>query len=257
MLRFGFGLVPALLTVLAAGFVARVLRRRFRRAAQRLDQRGRIRIAPNTLTLFDNLVTIVVFFLAGIVILGIFGISSGSLVTFLGLVTAAVTLSLQDVLRNLVAGVFLLVEQPFAIGDRIRVSGEEGVVERVGIRTTVLRNARAEPVLVPNNVIFTQAVTNRSGREPDRSRTDTLVFTLTGVDLPPEEALTALRETLRGVSGLAGVTPDLDVDGAGAAGIDLRVNLPLLHASAVSAGAVIAALRERFPEATIVRVREA
>lgn len=257
MLRFGFGIVPALLTMLAAGFIARVLRRRLRRTVQRIDSRnGRIRIAPNTLTLFENLVTILVFFLAGIVILGIFGIRSSTLVTFLGLVTAAITLSLQDVLRNLVAGVFLLVEQPFAIGDRIKVSGEEGVVERVGIRTTVLRNARAEPVLVPNNVLFTQAVTNRTARQPDRGRTDTLVFTLTGVDTPAEEALTALRETLIGISGLGGVIPELEVDGATAAGLDIRVTLPLLPTATISPNAIVAALRERFPKATITRVRE-
>ena len=90
------------------------------------------------MTVVENTITITIYLVAGVVILGIFGTLSGNLITFIGLITAAITLSLQDILRNLVAGVFLLLEQPFAIGDRIKVGTDEGVIERVGIRTSTI-----------------------------------------------------------------------------------------------------------------------
>jgi len=255
-MQSGFGIVPALVTVVIAVFLARALRRRARRGLDRIDALGRIRIAPNSITLVENAISILVFLLAALVILGILGIRSTSLVTFVGLVTAAVTLSLQDILRNLVAGVFLLLEQPFAIGDRIKVGADEGVVERVGIRTTLIRNARQEPVLVPNIVLFTQVVTNRSGRRPDATRPDTLAFRITGIDPAPDDPLATVRDRLSGIFGLVLAAAEADVDGAGATGIDLLVTLPLLPNTLVSPGAVVVALRAGFPSATIARVRD-
>ncbi len=166
----GFAIVPALITAVIAVFLARWLRGRARRGLDKLDARGKVKIPPNSVTLVENTITITIYLVAGVVILGIFGTLSGNLITFIGLITAAITLSLQDILRNLVAGVFLLLEQPFAIGDRIKVGADEGVIERVGIRTSTIRNNRQEPVLIPNIVLFTQAVTNRSGRRPDSAR---------------------------------------------------------------------------------------
>ncbi len=256
LMQTGFGIVPALVTVVIAVFLARALRRRARRGLDRIDAGGKIRIPSNSVTLVENAITILVLFVAGLVVLGIFGIRSTSLVTFVGLLTAAVTLSLQDILRNLVAGVFLLLEQPFAIGDRIKVGADEGVVERVGIRTTVIRNARQEPVLIPNIVLFTQAVTNRSGRRPDAIRPDTLVFRLSGIAPAPDDPLTAMRANLAEVPGLVLAAAEVDVEGAGAAGIDLLVTFPLLPNTFVPPGPVVAALRAGFPSATVTRVRD-
>lgn len=257
LMQTGFGIVPALVTVVVAVFLARALRRRARRGLDRIDALGRIKIAPNSVTLVENAISVLVFLLAALVILGILGIRSTSLVTFVGLLTAAVTLSLQDILRNLVAGVFLLLEQPFAIGDRIKVGADEGVVERVGIRTTVIRTARQEPVLIPNIVLFTQPVTNRSGRRPDATRPDTLAFRLTGIDPAPDDPVPAVRDHLSGVPGLVLADAEVDVEGAGAAGLDLLVTLPLLPNTHVPPGPVIAALRAAFPTATVSRVRDA
>lgn len=245
------------MTVVVAVFLARALRRRANRGLARIDARGRIRISPNSVTLVENAITVAIYLAAGLVILGIFGIRSTSLVTFIGLLTAAVTLSLQDILRNLVAGVFLLLEQPFAIGDRIKVGADEGIVERVGIRTTVIRNGRQEPVLIPNIVLFTQAVTNRSGRTPESNRPDSLTFRLTGVDPMPDDPVAAVRAALVPLPGLLLSATEVDVEGAGSGGVDLSATIPLVHRATVPVGPIVVALRAAFPSATIMRVRDA
>lgn len=88
------------------------------------------------------------------------------LAAFIGVVGLAAGLSLQAVLQNLVAGVYLLAERPFQIGDTIVVVGpnvnHEGKVEDIQMRTTHLRSPDDELILVPNAQVFSGVVTNRT-----------------------------------------------------------------------------------------------
>jgi small conductance mechanosensitive channel len=89
------------------------------------------------------------------------------LAALIGVTGLALSLSLQTLLQNLVAGVYLLVESPFAIGDTIQVVGpnavnHEGTVEDIQMRTTHLRSRDDELILVPNSAIFGGVVTNRT-----------------------------------------------------------------------------------------------
>jgi len=86
---------------------------------------------------------------------------------FIGVVGLAASLSLQTVLQNLVAGIYLLAERPFAIGDTINVVGpsglnHEGTVQDIQMRTTHLRSRDDEVILVPNAAIFSGVITNRT-----------------------------------------------------------------------------------------------
>ena len=95
-------------------------------------------------------------------VVAISGGDTSSLATSIGLITAAVTLALQDVLRNFVSGLYLLIERPFLVGDTIRVADQRGTVDRVDIRTTVIRDARLDEVFVPNFIVFSQVVRRKS-----------------------------------------------------------------------------------------------
>ena len=74
--------------------------------------------------------------------LGVYGMAIATLVGAMGL---AISLSLQDVARNLVAGFYLRLEHQFGPGDRIILKGETGEIAFVGLRTTLLRRALRSP----------------------------------------------------------------------------------------------------------------
>ncbi|MGI8404289.1 MAG: mechanosensitive ion channel domain-containing protein, partial [Thermomicrobiales bacterium] len=74
-------------------------------------------------------------------VLSSLGANTTGLVTFFSASTVAVTLSLQDIMRNFVAGIVLLIERPFSVGDRIKVRDVVGEVQGVDIRTTLIRNS--------------------------------------------------------------------------------------------------------------------
>ena len=75
-----------------------------------------------------------------------------------GLLGLAFGLAFQDVLKNFLAGVFLLLERPFRIGDQIAVAEQSGRVETVRLRVTVLRMEDGRHSLVPNQDVFTSAI---------------------------------------------------------------------------------------------------
>jgi small-conductance mechanosensitive channel len=101
-----------------------------------------------------------------LVVLGILGVNSISLVTVAGAVGLAFSLAIQDILKNFFAGVYLLLERPFRVGDTIQIKEQQGVVENIGVRTTVLRTPENVQVLVPNAVVFAEVVANHTYARP-------------------------------------------------------------------------------------------
>jgi small-conductance mechanosensitive channel len=103
-----------------------------------------------------------------IVILAIWGTGVVLPVALAGALTVALTLALQDVIRNMVSGVYLLLEHPFVIGDFISLTPYTGQVEDIQIRYTALRTPENQRVLIPNSMLFTLAVVNLSAYAVNR-----------------------------------------------------------------------------------------
>lgn len=96
-------------------------------------------------------------------ILEIWGIPVGPLIASLGLFGVAVALGAQDLFKNLIGGLSILMEKRFHTGDWVLVDGVvEGTVESIGFRSTVVRRFDKAPVFVPNDVLSNGAVTNFS-----------------------------------------------------------------------------------------------
>src|SRR6202165_5799938 len=108
-------------------------------------------------------------------------------VVLLGII--ALSLAFQDILKNFIAGMFLLVERPFRLGDEITVDNHTGLVENIQMRTTTLRTTEGEQVLVPNSLVYTGTIINRT-RYPTR------LFTLTA-KVPDSVAVDGLVERVR------------------------------------------------------------
>ena len=99
------------------------------------------------------------------VILGLLGINESLLLTTFGAAGLALGLAAQDILKSFFAGLYLLFERPFLIGDEIEVKESVGRVERVGFRATTIVTADNVRVTVPNAIIFSDVVRNRTQRK--------------------------------------------------------------------------------------------
>jgi small-conductance mechanosensitive channel len=98
--------------------------------------------------------------------LAVLNVHIAALATLMGTIGLAVSLSSQDVAKNFVAGLYLLIERPFHIGDQITVRTGTGRVEFIGLRTTILRTDDNKQVIVPNTVILSEVVVKQVDERP-------------------------------------------------------------------------------------------
>ena len=106
---------------------------------------------------------ILIIFFGFAATLDIWGIKIAPIIAGLGLFGVAVALGAQDLFKNLISGVLVLVEKRFKIGDWIFVEGViEGIVERIGFRSTVIRKFDKSLAIIPNFQFAENAVINKS-----------------------------------------------------------------------------------------------
>jgi len=111
-------------------------------------------------TLVRNLITVTTYVVAVISALVVYGVNVAVILTAAGVGTVAIGLAFQDLLRNVLAGIWLLLEQPFRLGDTITVLDQTGAVQNITLRTTTLRTGVGELAILPNLTVFTGIVIN-------------------------------------------------------------------------------------------------
>jgi len=106
---------------------------------------------------------VLIFILGIAAVLELWGIKIGPIIAGLGLFGVAVALGAQDLFKNLISGILVLVEKRFKIGDWILVEGIiEGIVEKIGFRSTVIRKFDKSIAIIPNFQFAENAVINVS-----------------------------------------------------------------------------------------------
>jgi small conductance mechanosensitive channel len=195
LLDYGARTFWALVVAAIALLIARALRGVTMRAL------ARNRAQANVTVLLGNLAQLLVITIGVLLILAIYTQGAfGWILTSFSVVGIVIGLSLQDILKNFFAGVWVLVERPFRIGDSIEVTGYGGTVEEISFRTTQLRTDDGREVIVPNGTFMTSAVVNLT-RFPTRRASAWLVV--------PADENAVTTEDIRAALGKAdGVSPE-------------------------------------------------
>ncbi|MHB1319355.1 MAG: mechanosensitive ion channel family protein [Anaerolineae bacterium] len=138
----------------------------------------------------------------------------------LGVTGLVLGLALQDVARNFVAGVILLLRRPFQVGEAISVAGVEGSVVEINTRDTTIRRWDGEQAIIPNSTIFTSIITNYS-RATLRQRTIRLdISRMQDVGRASE----IIRQAAAAVPGVAAApSPAVQAEGLGKGGMSVSL----------------------------------
>ena len=115
-----------------------------------------------------------------------------------GIIGLALGFAFQDIAANFISGVAMAVQRPIRAGELVEVAGKLGVVERIDLRTTELRDLQGLQVIIPNKDIFQNALTNYT-RNGER-RIDLELGVSYGDDLAKVEAVTV--EAVKTMDGL-------------------------------------------------------
>jgi small-conductance mechanosensitive channel len=156
----------------------------------------------STTTAFDpqhsyvlaRFVSIMIYVVGVMIGLQAAGVNLNSLAILGGTLGIGVGFGLQSIVANWVAGLVLLIEQPFRIGDRIDVGDTGGVVGRVGVRSTWVRTYDNEVIIVPNSDFTTHRVINWTVND-DRVRLS--ISVIVAHDNDPQEVADLLLEVAR------------------------------------------------------------
>jgi small-conductance mechanosensitive channel len=195
LLDYGARTFWALVVAAVALLVARAVRGVTMRAL------ARNRAQANVTVLLGNLAQLTVITIGALLIIAIYTQGAfGWILTSFSVVGIVIGLSLQDILKNFFAGVWVLVERPFRIGDSIEVTGYGGTVEEISFRTTQLRTDDGREVIVPNGTFMTSAVVNLT-RFPTRRASAWLV-------LPADEKAVSTEDIRAALAKADGVSPE-------------------------------------------------
>lgn len=210
------GIVIGLLLLLLTGYAAKVAQRIVRRMTQRL-------VPSRSLQLLAIQVTRIGAWVIGIIIAAVVAFPDlrlGDIIGLLGLGSVAVGFAFQDIFKNFLAGILLLVEEPFRLGDQVVIDDYEGTVEAINIRSTQLRTYTGEIVEIPNAIVFTNPVRVRTAFRSRRTDLDIGVDYTTPLPLAKQTFLNVI-DRADGV--LSDPAPEVDVVGFGDSSIDFKV----------------------------------
>lgn len=118
----------------------------------------------------------------------------------LGVGSVAVGFAFKDILQNWLAGLLLLIRQPFQVGDQVVIKGFEGTVERIERRSTDLMTYDGRRVLIPNSEVYSSAVVINTALPQRRSEYDIGI----GFGDDIKRACDVIAPTLAGIEGVAG-----------------------------------------------------
>ena len=125
----------------------------------------KIRIEKTLEIFIHKIIKIFLWIIFVILILSNLGVNISAFVAGLGIMGFIIGFATKDVLSNLISGLLILINKPFAVGDFISAAGITGVVKEIGISSCVIISEEKEYVIIPNSKVWGAPIKNISRRE--------------------------------------------------------------------------------------------
>lgn len=122
-------------------------------------------------------------------------IKAGDLIQLLGISGVAIGFAFRDILQNFLAGILILLTEPFQIDDQIVFKDFEGTVEQIQTRATMIRTYDGRRIVIPNSELFTNSVIVNTAFEHRRLEYDVGIGYGDDIDTARQLILEAIHET--------------------------------------------------------------
>lgn len=183
---FLLGALVFLIFYLAGGFVRRGVVLTVRRSRRRMN----VAMVLGRLAQAGMLV-------AGLLIgftIAVPSFEPGQLISLVGIASVAIGFAFRDILQDMLAGILLLLTEPFQIGDQIRMGEHEGTVETIKTSHTYIRTYDNRRLVIPNGELFTRSVVVNTAFDRRRSEFEVAI----SYDDDPDAAVDLIQHTLSG-----------------------------------------------------------
>lgn len=183
------GVIIFILTLVLAGFVAKWVRKVANKKIESVE----------ILQLLSTIAKWSVIILGTILALSQVNFDVTGFVAGLGIAGITIGFALQDIAKNFISGLLLLIRQPFQLGEFIEVSDFSGTVKEINIRDTVIETLDGELVIIPNTQVFENPIINNT---TSKFRRATVSIGL-GYEENTEDAIKVFLEAIKSVPGVA------------------------------------------------------
>ena len=162
-LQMIMNIVVALIIIVVAWIIAKLARR----AVLRMFKRRKVDMTA--VNFLARMLSALIMTLGLLMAISRLGVPIASLITVIGAAGVAIAFALRNSLSNVAAGIILAMMRPIHVGNYIEVSGKEGTVDEVGLLYTRITTSDNKRVIIPNNQLMNNAVTNFSVYESRRN----------------------------------------------------------------------------------------
>lgn len=152
----------------------------------------RLKVEPTVHKFTHSCLKVLMWVVTGLIVAAYLNFPVNSLVTVLGVIGVALSLSLQGSLSNLAGGITVMATRPFAVGDYVEAGGVSGTVNEIGLAYTKLKTIDNKIIFIPNGEISGEKIVNYNKQE--QRRVD-LTFTVS-YDDDPERVKEIMRQVI-------------------------------------------------------------
>lgn len=142
-------IIIILLAILIYNVASDILKKFFYSKANRIDEKRK----KTLLQLSRNIVRILIIILASLFILEVYGIDTKTLIASLSVIGVVLGLAFQDLLKDFIAGISIVIEGQYRVGDIVTINGFKGEVIAVGLKSTKLKAYTGEIMILANRLI--------------------------------------------------------------------------------------------------------
>jgi len=154
-------LLKIVLTIIGAFLIVTI----FNKLVGSLEKRGELQ--KGTLVHLKRFFQIIIYIVAGIIILSLLTVDITAMVAGLGVGALIIGFGLKDIIENWVSGVLIISGKTYAIGDVIRVGDLTGTVTDIALRTTKLKTYDRNEIIIPNSVLMREKIINLTGGQSE------------------------------------------------------------------------------------------
>lgn len=162
LIQFGKTIVLVLVVVAAAWIITRVTNKAIKKIVAKFPA-----VDEALAQVLGNVARVLIWLLAFLIVLDLFGVNTASILTVLGAAGLAIGLAMKDSLSNIAAGLMLLILRPYKLGDYVDCGSVSGTIKEMGLFSTILETVDGLFIAAPNSAVFGSPVKNYS-RNPLR-----------------------------------------------------------------------------------------
>ena len=150
--------IPILVILLTALITSKIIHTAITRFEKKFDNSELMSLETQkrakTITgLLNTTVTVLIYTAAAMMVVTELGIAIGPLLAGAGIAGLAIGFGAQSLVKDVITGFFILLEDQIRVGDVVEIAGKGGLVEAVNLRTTRLRDVEGKVYIIPNGVI--------------------------------------------------------------------------------------------------------